>query len=86
MNRYGGPGSQRASASVNRDWHYYLAGTLKYVVVMVDGRGTGLKGRTLRNPVRRKLGQWETVDQINAARYKSQSRTKLSGADYYLNL
>ena len=35
---------------------------------MVDGRGTGYKGRKLRNPVKGNLGYWETVDQVNAAR------------------
>ncbi|PSS03331.1 hypothetical protein PHLCEN_2v4005 [Hermanssonia centrifuga] len=33
-----------------------------------DGRGTGLKGRRLRNPVKDNLGYWETVDQVNAAK------------------
>lgn len=45
--------------------------TLKYIVVVVDGRGTGFKGRKLRNPVRGTLGTYETIDQINAARYDS---------------
>jgi len=51
-----------------RDWHNYLACSLKYVVVIVDGRGTGYKGRKLRNPIRGNLGFWETRDQIEAAR------------------
>ena len=51
-----------------RDWHYYLACSLNYIVVAVDGRGTGFKGRQLRNPVKGDLGFWETKDQINAAR------------------
>lgn len=50
------------------DWHHYLAASLKYVVVVVDGRGTGFKGRKLRNPVKDNLGHWETIDQINAAK------------------
>jgi len=52
----------------NRDWHHYLACSLQYVVVMVDGRGTGFKGRKLRNPVKSNLGYWEVKDQVNAAR------------------
>ena len=51
-----------------RDWHTFLACERKYVVVMIDGRGTGFKGRPLRNPVRDNLGHWEVVDQIAAAR------------------
>lgn len=52
----------------NRDWHDYLACGLQYIIVVVDGRGTGFKGRKLRNPVKDNLGFWETKDQINAAR------------------
>lgn len=52
----------------NRDWDYYLACGLSYIVVTVDGRGTGFKGRKLRNPVKGNLGFFETIDQINAAK------------------
>jgi dipeptidyl aminopeptidase len=52
----------------SRDWHDYIVCTLKYIVVYVDGRGTGFKGRNLRNPVRGNLGYYEALDQINAAR------------------
>lgn len=40
----------------------------RYVVVVVDGRGTGGKGRKLRNVVKGDLGKWETFDQVEAAR------------------
>jgi dipeptidyl aminopeptidase/acylaminoacyl peptidase len=66
--RYGGPGSQTVGASFDMSWHAYLACSLQYVIVSVDGRGTGYKGRALRNPVKGNLGFWETRDQINAAR------------------
>jgi dipeptidyl aminopeptidase len=65
---YGGPGSQLVNTKFGRDWHDYLVCNLKYIVVTVDGRGTGFKGRRLRNPVRGNLGFFETVDQINAAK------------------
>ncbi|KAG6334896.1 hypothetical protein ID866_4190 [Astraeus odoratus] len=65
---YGGPGSQLVDVNYHRDWHDYLVCTLQYIVVVVDGRGTGFQGRKLRNPVRNNLGFWETQDQINAAR------------------
>jgi len=64
---YGGPGSQQVSNRFERDWHSYLACERKYIVVVVDGRGTGYKGRKLRNPVTDDLGHWEVVDQIKAA-------------------
>jgi dipeptidyl aminopeptidase len=57
------------SASFDISWHAYLACSLQYVIVIVDGRGTGYKGRTLRNPVKGNLGFWEVRDQINAARW-----------------
>ena len=64
---YGGPASQTISDRFTRDWHSYLACEKGYIIVMVDGRGTGFKGRALRNPVRDNLGYWEAVDQIAAA-------------------
>ncbi|KDQ19524.1 hypothetical protein BOTBODRAFT_153437 [Botryobasidium botryosum FD-172 SS1] len=65
---YGGPSSQQVHTRFVRDWHHYLACSLEYLIVVVDGRGTGFKGRKLRNPVRGTLGVYETLDQINAAR------------------
>lgn len=60
-----------------RDWHDYLVCGLNYIVVVVDGRGTGFKGRKLRNPVKGNLGYWETIDQINAARYVVRPRVRV---------
>ncbi|KAJ7598829.1 dipeptidyl aminopeptidase [Mycena floridula] len=65
---YGGPFSQLVDVKYVRDWHDYLVCGMQYIVVTVDGRGTGFKGRKLRNPVKGNLGYWETVDQVNAAR------------------
>lgn len=65
---YGGPGSQMVHTRFEVDWHSYLVCSLKYVIVVVDGRGTGFKGRTLRNPIKGNMGNWETQDQVEAAR------------------
>ncbi|KAI0737309.1 dipeptidyl aminopeptidase [Daedaleopsis nitida] len=65
---YGGPGSQMVDVRYGHDWHDYVVCELQYIVVVVDGRGTGFKGRGLRNPVKNNLGRWETVDQVNAAK------------------
>ncbi|KAJ7493362.1 dipeptidyl aminopeptidase [Mycena galericulata] len=66
---YGGPFSQTVDLTFARgDWHEYLACSHSYVIVVVDGRGTGFKGRALRNPVKGNLGFWETKDQVAAAR------------------
>ena len=65
---YGGPFSQMVDVTFRHDWHDYVVSELQYIVVIVDGRGTGWKGRGLRNPVKNQLGRWETRDQINAAK------------------
>ncbi|KAF8815432.1 hypothetical protein BYT27DRAFT_7194435 [Phlegmacium glaucopus] len=65
---YGGPMSQLVDLTFRRDWHQYVTCGLQYIVVVVDGRGTGYKGRKLRNPVKGNLGFFETIDQINAAK------------------
>ncbi|CCG81671.1 Putative uncharacterized protein [Taphrina deformans PYCC 5710] len=67
---YGGPTSQTGNHRFGLDWHSWLASdpTTEYVVVIVDGRGTGQMGRKLRVPVRGQLGKWEAHDQIEAAR------------------
>ncbi|KAE8542158.1 hypothetical protein D1P53_001641 [Cryptococcus gattii VGV] len=85
---YGGPGSQMVSNRFERDWHSYLAASQRYIIVMLDGRGTGFKGRKLRNPVRDDLGRWEVQDQIAAARemakraYVDRSRIGIWGWSY----
>jgi dipeptidyl aminopeptidase/acylaminoacyl peptidase len=65
---YGGPASQTVDTRFGRDWHAYLACAMDYVVVAVDGRGTGFKGRKFRNWVKGDLGFWETKDQVSAAK------------------
>lgn len=85
---YGGPFSQEVNLGYNIDWHYFVASTLQYIVVTVDGRGTGWKGRKLRNPVKDNLGHWETIDQVNAAKiwagkeYVDKSRIGIWGWSY----
>ncbi|KAI8390805.1 dipeptidyl peptidase IV N-terminal region-domain-containing protein [Radiomyces spectabilis] len=66
---YGGPGSQTATYQFDLSWHTFLASKLQYIIVTVDGRGTGFRGRGYRVAVRKRLGELETIDQINAARH-----------------
>ena len=42
-----------------------------YVIVCVDGRGTGGRGQNFQNVVYKNLGYYETLDQIAAAKYIS---------------
>ncbi len=49
-------------------WDEYLACGMGYVVVIVDGRGTGARGRAMRGVVKGRLGELETLDQVGAAK------------------
>ncbi|CAG8569570.1 5544_t:CDS:10 [Ambispora leptoticha] len=68
---YGGPCSQIVNYKFAIDWHTYLASSVnpKFIIVMVDGRGTGFKGRAFRVGVRNRLGELESTDVVNAGRY-----------------
>ncbi|KAK9720279.1 Dipeptidyl peptidase 4 [Basidiobolus ranarum] len=71
FNVYGGPGSQLVSQAFKLDFHTYLVSNpqLPMIVVTVDGRGTGFKGQKFRTCVAQNLGDLESQDQIEAARY-----------------
>lgn len=68
MSQYSGPGSQEVLNRWRMDWDYYFV-TQGYIVISVDGRGTGGRGREFKDIVYRNLGHYETIDQIAAARY-----------------
>ncbi|MDE6131004.1 MAG: prolyl oligopeptidase family serine peptidase, partial [Muribaculaceae bacterium] len=68
MDQYSGPGSQSVCNRWQLDWQQYFA-MQGFVVVCVDGRGTGGRGSAFREAVYRRLGYYETIDQVNAARY-----------------
>ena len=65
---YNGPGFQQVDRKFNVDFQSYIASSLGYVVVTVDGRGTGYLGRDHRCIVRGNIGYWEVHDQIAAAK------------------
>lgn len=68
MWQYSGPGSQSATNRWAMDWDYYAV-QQGFVVVCVDGRGTGNRGTAFRDVVYKNLGHYETIDQIAAAKY-----------------
>lgn len=68
MYQYSGPESQEVLHRWQADWMDAFAAR-GYVVVCVDGRGTGGRGRAFCDIVYRRLGHYETVDQLAAARY-----------------
>lgn len=67
--QYSGPGSQSVNKKFTVDFQSYVAANLGYIVVTVDGRGTGFIGRKARVVVRGDLGRWEAHDQIAAAKH-----------------
>jgi len=86
--QYSGPGSQSVDKTFSVDYQAFVAAGLGYVVVTVDGRGTGFMGRKHRVIVRKHLGQWEAHDQIAAAKlwadkkYIDASRMAIWGWSY----
>jgi len=63
---YGGPGSQtvqRKYDAFNFFWYQYLA-SHGYVIVSVDNRGTGGRGRAFRTVTYGRLGEIEVQDQV----------------------
>ncbi|SEA37006.1 S9 family peptidase [Bizionia paragorgiae] len=90
MFQYSGPGSQQVANkwnSANDYWHQHLA-QQGYVVVCVDGRGTGFKGSEFKKVTQKELGKFEVEDQIEAAKklgalkYIDQSRIGIWGWSY----
>ena len=68
---YGGPGSQTvrdAWGGGNYLWYHMLA-RAGYLVASVDNRGTGARGRDFKKQTYMMLGQYESDDQIAAARH-----------------
>lgn len=68
MYQYSGPGSQEVTDSFSMDWYDVLVQE-GYIVVCVDGRGTGGRGAEFRKCTYGSLGELETLDQIEAARW-----------------
>ncbi|SNR47043.1 dipeptidyl-peptidase-4 [Lutibacter agarilyticus] len=70
MTQYSGPGSQSVSNSwnsANDYWFQHLA-EKGYIIVCIDGRGTGFKGAEFKKATYLNLVKYETIDQINAAK------------------
>lgn len=68
MTQYSGPGSQQSADRWTIGWEDVLV-QQGYIVACVDGRGTGFRGEEFKKCTYGELGKYETVDQIEAARY-----------------
>ncbi len=77
MYQYSGPGSQTVSNSYfnTNDYWYQMLADMGYIIVSVDGRGTGFKGAAFKKVTQNELGKLELEDQIAVAK-------KLGELDY----
>lgn len=90
MAQYSGPGSQQVSNSwmTTNDYWFQMLANEGYIVVCVDGRGTGYKGAKFKKLTYMELGKYEVEDQIAAAKklsqlpYIDESRTGIWGWSY----
>jgi dipeptidyl-peptidase-4 len=74
MYQYSGPGSQQVANKwngANDYWYQHLA-QQGYMVVCIDGRGTGFKGANFKKVTQNELGKYEVEDQIAAAKQLGQ--------------
>lgn len=68
MYQYSGPGSQQVIDRWTLGWEEYMA-SIGYVVVCVDGRGTGGRGAEFTKCTYLNLGVKEAEDQVETAKY-----------------
>uniref|UniRef100_A0AAR2KIR5 Dipeptidyl-peptidase 6a n=1 Tax=Pygocentrus nattereri TaxID=42514 RepID=A0AAR2KIR5_PYGNA len=64
----GTPGGQMVTEQFQVDWATVLVSSYGTIVMRCDGRGSGFQGTNLLHRVRRKLGQIEEMDQLQALR------------------
>ena len=71
MYLYGGPGSQQVVDSWRGQnyWWFQMLAQQGYIIACVDNRGTGGRGEAFKKITYQQLGHYETIDQINAAKY-----------------
>lgn len=69
---YGGPGSQNVVNSWSRNYWFDFLAQNGYLVVCVDNRGTGFRGAEFKKMTYMELGKYETIDQIEAAKWLGQ--------------
>ena len=71
MTLYGGPGSQQVKDSWRgmNYWWYQMLAQQGFIVTCVDNRGTGARGEEFKKMTYLQLGKYETIDQIEAAKY-----------------
>ncbi len=66
---YGGPGHQAVRDSWSTGPWFHMLAQHGYVIACVDNRGTGGRGEEFMKSTYLQLGKYETIDQIEAAKY-----------------
>lgn len=71
MYQYSGPNEQEVLDEWKGQnyWWFQMLVQQGYIIVCVDGRGTGARGEAFRKITYKKLGYYETIDQIETAKY-----------------
>lgn len=71
MYQYGGPGSQQVVDKWKGQdyWWFQMLAQQGFLVACVDNRGTGGRGEEFKKMTYQQLGHYETIDQIEAAKY-----------------
>ena len=90
MYQYSGPGSQEVANKwlTTNDYWFMMLSQQGYIVMCVDGRGTGYKGADFKKCTQKELGKFEVEDQIDAAKvignysYVDKTRIGIFGWSY----
>ncbi len=68
IHRYSGPGSQLVRDEWKVDFNTYMSSGLGYIVMEVDGYGSGGQGEEYKTKIKNRLGHLEVEDQEAALR------------------
>uniref|UniRef100_A0A8C1NLN1 Dipeptidyl-peptidase 6b n=1 Tax=Cyprinus carpio TaxID=7962 RepID=A0A8C1NLN1_CYPCA len=68
----GTPGGQMVTEQFQVDWTTVLVSSFNTIVMRLDGRGSGFQGTNLLHRIKKKLGEFEERDQLEALRVISQ--------------
>uniref|UniRef100_A0A8C2KFU9 Dipeptidyl-peptidase 6b n=1 Tax=Cyprinus carpio TaxID=7962 RepID=A0A8C2KFU9_CYPCA len=68
----GTPGGQMVTEQFQVDWTTVLVSSFNTIVMRLDGRGSGFQGTNLLHRIKKKLGEFEERDQLEALRIISQ--------------
>uniref|UniRef100_A0A8C0YNM4 Dipeptidyl-peptidase 6b n=1 Tax=Cyprinus carpio carpio TaxID=630221 RepID=A0A8C0YNM4_CYPCA len=66
------PGGQMVTEQFLVDWTTVLVSSFNTIVMRLDGRGSGFQGTNLLHRIKKKLGEFEERDQLEALRVISQ--------------